>query len=542
MAVIRKNSIQLNKKSSVPNKAPEPSQLQYGEIAINYAAGSEAIYIKNTNDSIVNVTAGSGGGGGGTVGTLTTTTSTALSTQTSESLSNAVQLHKVSKTGSYNDLNNKPTIPSAPGTLTTTATTALATASNEALTGNIALHKVSKTGSYDDLNNKPTALSSFTEDATHRLVTDTEKSTWNSKQNAINDLTDIRNNASSGATAYTNMITGVTFNGNSVNVNNKVAQITATIPTQLSELSDDATHRLVTDTEKSTWNSKGNGTITGINMNGASKGTSGVVNLGTVITAETQLSTGTTSGNGNAVTSINVSNHQISLVKDKTFTTSGDVKTQIEGYNYLTGYTETDPTVPSWAKQTNKPTYTASEVGALPTGTTLDGVADGTTRKLSDTITAVTFNGATATKTNRVAAITATIPAAPGTLTTTATTSLTGASNEALSGNIALHKVSKTGSYNDLNNKPTIPTVNDSTITIQKGGTNVNSFTTNASSNKTINIPNELPAYSASDSGKVLSVNSSGHLVWITPVTIYTGTTAPDNSQGIDGDIYLQTS
>lgn len=33
---------------------------------------------------------------------------------------------------------------------------------------------------------------------------------------------------------------------------------------------------------------------------------------------------------------------------------------------YITGYTETDPTVPSWAKQASKPTYTASEVGALP--------------------------------------------------------------------------------------------------------------------------------------------------------------------------------
>ena len=31
---------------------------------------------------------------------------------------------------------------------------------------------------------------------------------------------------------------------------------------------------------------------------------------------------------------------------------------------YLTSYTETDPTVPSWAKQTSKPTYTAQEVGA----------------------------------------------------------------------------------------------------------------------------------------------------------------------------------
>ena len=31
---------------------------------------------------------------------------------------------------------------------------------------------------------------------------------------------------------------------------------------------------------------------------------------------------------------------------------------------YITSYTETDPTVPEWAKQATKPTYTASEVGA----------------------------------------------------------------------------------------------------------------------------------------------------------------------------------
>ena len=38
-------------------------------------------------------------------------------------------------------------------------------------------------------------------------------------------------------------------------------------------------------------------------------------------------------------------------------------------------------------------------------------------------------------------------------------------------------------------NQPTIPTVNDSTITIQKNGTSVDSFTTNASAAKNINIP-----------------------------------------------------
>ena len=35
----------------------------------------------------------------------------------------------------------------------------------------------------------------------------------------------------------------------------------------------------------------------------------------------------------------------------------------------LQNYTETDPTVPSWAKQSTKPKYTAAEVGALPEGT-----------------------------------------------------------------------------------------------------------------------------------------------------------------------------
>lgn len=36
---------------------------------------------------------------------------------------------------------------------------------------------------------------------------------------------------------------------------------------------------------------------------------------------------------------------------------------------YITDYTETDPTVPAWAKAKNKPVYSASEVGALPDDT-----------------------------------------------------------------------------------------------------------------------------------------------------------------------------
>ena len=103
---------------------------------------------------------------------------------------------------------------------------------------------------------------------------------------------------------------------------------------------------------------------------------------------------------------------------------------------YLTSYTETDPTVPSWAKATSKPTYT------------LDEVADGSTRKLSNYVpTSRTVN------------------------------------SKALSSNITL-------TLDDVSDGTTrkIPTVNDGTITIQKNSSAVGSFTTNQSAAKTINI------------------------------------------------------
>ena len=52
----------------------------------------------------------------------------------------------------------------------------------------------------------------------------------------------------------------------------------------------------------------------------------------------------------------------------------------------------------------------------------------------------------------------------------------------------SLATVATSGSYNDLSNKPTIPTVNNAKLTIQKNGTTVKTFTANASSNVTANI------------------------------------------------------
>ena len=57
-----------------------------------------------------------------------------------------------------------------------------------------------------------------------------------------------------------------------------------------------------------------------------------------------------------------------------------------------------------------------------------------------------------------------------------------------LSNTPSLASVATTGNYNDLTSKPTIPTVNNATLTIQKNGTTVKTFTANASSNVTANI------------------------------------------------------
>lgn len=70
---------------------------------------------------------------------------------------------------------------------------------------------------------------------------------------------------------------------------------------------------------------------------------------------------------------------------------------------------------------------------------------------------------------------------------TLSTVATSGSYND-LSNKPSLSTVATSGSYNDLSNKPTIPTVNNATLTIQKNGTNVQTFTANASSDVTANI------------------------------------------------------
>lgn len=88
----------------------------------------------------------------------------------------------------------------------------------------------------------------------------------------------------------------------------------------------------------------------------------------------------------------------------------------------------------------------------------------------------------------------------------------------------SLATVATTGSYSDLSNKPTIPTVNNATITIQKNGTKVDDFTANQATAKTINITvptsaadvSALPASTLYGASFELSINSTTYVVTAT--------------------------
>lgn len=111
-------------------------------------------------------------------------------------------------------------------------------------------------------------------------------------------------------------------------------------------------------------------------------------------------------------------NNKVDKVSGKGLSTNdftNDYKAKVD--SALQSYTETDPTVPAWAKTEKKPTYTASEVGALP----------------STTVIPTTLAALTEDTTHRV-------------VTDTEKAAWNAKSNFS-------------GSYNDLTNKPTIPSI-----------------------------------------------------------------------------------
>lgn len=121
--------------------------------------------------------------------------------------------------------------------------------------------------SYNELTDKPIipdSLSDLSDDSTHRLVTDIEKSYWNDKLDSFTELDPVFSaspasnviNTGDGTMYLSDDGTYKTVEGGVTSVNGEVGDVTLTIPDELSDLTDDSTHRLVTDSEKSIWNAK----------------------------------------------------------------------------------------------------------------------------------------------------------------------------------------------------------------------------------------------------------------------------------------------
>ena len=240
-----------------------------------------------------------------------------------------------------------------------------------------------------------------------------------------------------------------------------------TIPTQLSQLSTDSTHRVVTDTEKSTWNGKLSDNPT-----------------------FTEASTRANIASGESFATI--------LGKIKKFFTDLKTVAFTGSYNDLSN----KPTIP--AAQVNSDWNATSGVAQILNKPTIPTVNNATLTIQKNGTTVKTF---TANASSNVTA-NITVPTKVSELTNDSNfvadkPSFTEASSRA---NIAsgetfatiLGKIKKfftdlkavafSGSYNDLSDKPTIPTVNNATLTIQKNGTNVQTFTANQSTNATANI------------------------------------------------------
>ena len=247
----------------------------------------------------------------------------------------------------------------------------------------------------------------------------------------------------------------------------------------------------ITSSDITNWNGKtsNTGTITGINMNGASKGTSGVVDLGTVITSHATHKL--TASNGTA-TAVN----------------QGTEITYVESLTGTNTATSGDLTVSTTRKKVT-----------IPTAVTESTVSGWGFTKNAGTLTGVKVNGSNATVTSGVADI--------GTVITSETQlskgTTSGSGNAVTDISVSNHQITLTKGSTFLTSHQSIKTINNQTIT--------------GTGNVTLNT---LPTVSASDNGKILMV-VNGAWTLVSPVTIYSGSGEPNNSMGNNGDIYLQT-
>ena len=402
-------------------------------------------------------------------------------------------------TVNYNDLENKPT-------LNTNNSTAQTVNSSEEISGTINLHKVSKTGSYSDLLNKPSLdfIPTSQKGAANGVATlDSNKKVSSSELpsdlvydssyvHTDNNFTTTLKNKLDGieSGAQVNRIEKIQRNGTELTITNKTVNIA--VPTSTSDLTNNsgfitntinnlANYYLKTETYTQTEVNNLIGQIKTISIE--------VVDT-LPTTGETNKiyfvpKTGETGDIYNEYIWINnswelIGSTQVDLTgyatedwvnsKIADFVTDTQV-TQIVNNALSNYYTQV---------QVNNLLSTKANTTDIPTKVSeLENDSGFTSNAGTVTSVAVRMNGQT-----------------KGTVTSSGTIDLGTVitSHQSLDGYVKtedLATVATTGDYNDLENKPTMPTVNNGTLTIQKNGANVQTFTANQNTNVTANI--EVP-------------------------------------------------
>ena len=180
----------------------------------------------------------------------------------------------------------------------------------------------------------------------------------------------------------------------------------------------------------------------------------------------------------------------------------------------LSGYLQTGD-IAAWAKAANKPSYTASEVGALPSSTTYVSSFNGNTG-------AITYIAPVTSVNEQTGAVTITASSINAASATHAHGNITSGGDMTATAAIA------NGDRLVINDESASKLVS-STITF---GSSTAQYLANNGTWQ--NVPSTYD-----DTALAARVSALEQIPW---VTYYTGSTTPSNSQGNNGDLYFQTA
>lgn len=144
---------------------------------------------------------------------------------------NISDLAAVATSGSYNDLSNKPSIPTVPTNISSFTNDSGYLTSHQDISGK------------EDKSNKVTSLSASSTNDQYPSA------------KAVYDAISSSSGTVIEGGGEENIIEGIQVNGLDLTPDEN-KKVNISVPTSLSQLSDDSSHQTVTDTEKQTWNAK----------------------------------------------------------------------------------------------------------------------------------------------------------------------------------------------------------------------------------------------------------------------------------------------